>query len=482
MNDNTKVLKKAYRLLLDNWTGSEQSFRIGPWGEKLENIFSRSSNELKFPVADKDTFPEQYLWDSVATVLGYIASGKPELLSRVIPTINALCFLSEEIGFTPNASHSGCTSRSQPPLIPYIAKKVLSIESLFSSKGEKQVFANTVVDTALRDLTIWDSYSKDGLYHWFDTTPLETTPEGIVRLFRPESRSDARIIKDILESADRSLEIAIKNDSVKSHLQEVLGTWPDSMRSELAHWLYNRRLLCATGQDFTASYGTRPLSEGISKKIGNSLSDGDMIVSTIDDVVPVDLNCYMYRYLVDLFDIATSLNRPEVEMLLDKRQHLRSKMNRFLYSTEEGFRNYSLTGKLEPKFLHLSEAMLPLWCGICESDESVEKSLADMLELTAKYGIAMSNHNTGYQWDYNMWPLHVIFSVEALNQFDDLHALTIANGYLSAVEKTFELTGTIHEKYNPHNGTIETAGRYAAAGDFSWGAACYLWCQQFVSQ
>jgi neutral trehalase len=78
-----------------------------------------------------------------------------------------------------------------------------------------------------------------------------------------------------------------------------------------------------------------------------------------------------------------------------------------------------------------------------------------------------------------MWPLQVMLSIEALDKVGQHDvALRIAHGYLQTLHSCFETNGSFFEKYNAHDGTINTDGRYPAAAEFTWGAASYLWVRE----
>jgi neutral trehalase len=490
MKNRKEVYAKAISICKENWRTSQQvGPRKGPWGQKLDSLFQDASKVYGFPIPDKDVFPDQYYWDSAAALVGYLASADALLVERAFATVESFCFLVEQIGFVPNASNSALASRSQPPFLAYMANSLIrhgyekrgyGRQDKVPTQGE---FLERIVAACQSEIATWNKHRlNNSLYQWYDVTPLDSSIDGILNLFRGESRSDARVIKGILATAGVTRELVGHSDSdtIAQELGRILQEWSDDLRLELATWLKSRRVICATGQDFSACYGEQSLSSKLREKLGSAFNQGDLIFSLILDILPTDLNCLLYRYFGDYAKLLGYLDRNQAAAdALDQQKHLGDAIFNKLWHGS-GYKNVTLDGTAVTKFLHLSDCLYPLWSGLCEQYPTTKDiTLNHIKELTTNFGVAISLENTGYQWDYNLWPLQNILTVEALRNVDQGAAKAVNDGYLRLVEECFfRDRPTIFEKYNPHNGSTDTVGRYIAAPDFTWGAAAYLYCHR----
>lgn len=483
--DNSEAFFRAISICRDNWrTSRDVSVRQGPWKHPLVSLFQDSPDLYQFPIPDTEVFPDQYYWDSVAAAMGYLASGEPDLQRRAVETALSLCFLVSKCGFVPNASNSACATRPQPPLLPYLARRVLENQTVFIDADEQQAFAYAVRNACKAELASWKRNMRGGFYRWYDNVPVGSEPEELFVLFRPESRSDSRVIEGILASEGIDLPFDVECTTLRNSLLTVLARWPLSLRDELANWLHSRRVLCATGQDFSACYGEKKLSAALLEKVRSTCRPGDLIASDILDVVPIDLNALMVRYLRDSAAIAATVGDSVLaDDLLEEADALEHRMVGFLWK-DGAFKYRYEDQRPANSFLHLSEVLYPLWSGLAGHDSIIlEITCERMSDLVTDHGIAMSRYSSGYQWDYNMWPLQVMLSIEALDKVGQIDvALRIAHGYRKTLDAVYELYGTFFEKYNPHDGTINTTGRYPAAPDFTWGAASYVWVNKYMKR
>jgi neutral trehalase len=482
---SNKSLQHAISICRANWrTSRDVSLRQGPWKQPLASLFQDAPDLYQFPIPDVDVFPDQYYWDSVAAAMGYLASGEPDLQRRAVETALSLCYLVKKCGLVPNASNSACATRPQPPLLPYLALRVLENPSVFIDADERKAFAYAVRNACKIELSSWKRHMQGGFYRWYDNVPVGSEPEELFNLFRPESRSDGRVIEGILASEGLTLSGDVSFARLRESLLMVLTRWPVSLRGELANWLHSRRVLCATGQDFSACYGEKQLNTALLEKIGTKCRPEDMIASAILEVVPIDLNALMVRYLRDSATIAAITgDHPAAEDLLDESRSLERRTADFFWAAGVLKHRYEDQSPANA-FSHLSEVLYPLWSGLVSVQSTISEATCHaMSDLITDYGIAMSHYCSGFQWDYNMWPLQVMLSIEALDQVGRRQdALRIAHGYLKTLDRCYELHGSFFEKYNPHDGSTNTIGRYPAAADFTWGAASYLWVGAFVER
>ena len=85
------------------------------------------------------------------------------------------------------------------------------------------------------------------------------------------------------------------------------------------------------------------------------------------------------------------------------------------------------------------------------------------------------------QWDYpNGWAcLHYMVIKGLLNYGYKVEAERIAQKYASVVEKNFEKTGNLWEKYNVVTGEVSTATEYETPTMMGWSAGVYLYVKNF---
>ena len=102
------------------------------------------------------------------------------------------------------------------------------------------------------------------------------------------------------------------------------------------------------------------------------------------------------------------------------------------------------------------------------------------MTLEAEHGILTCEDNEEigtYQWNYpNGWPcLQYIAAVGLKNYGYSEDAKRIASKYVTLVEKAFDETGNLWEKYNVVEGNIEVCGEnYSMPVMMGWTAGAYL--------
>ena len=120
----------------------------------------------------------------------------------------------------------------------------------------------------------------------------------------------------------------------------------------------------------------------------------------------------------------------------------------------------------------------PLWAGLAtpEQARALDRNLG-IFEHPG--GLAMSDQNTGVQWDYPYgWAPTQLLAIEGLRRyhFDD-DANRISYKFLSMVNQNFRRDGTIREKYNVVTRSDETnvaVGYSANVIGFGWTNGAFL--------
>lgn len=184
----------------------------------------------------------------------------------------------------------------------------------------------------------------------------------------------------------------------------------------------------------------------------------------------VDLNALLY---FDEMLLATYCNGDEAEEYAERARVRREKMNQLMRGKDGIFYDYSYTtGKLSG--VKSCAAFFPYFVGMEDCDEGMD-ALLSALELN--YGLQAAEKVDGnFQWgENNGWACLQLVACEALEacgRFAD--ARRIAEKYVSLVEKCFDETGHLWEKYNVHDGSCNAIGEYGTPVMIGWSAGVYL--------
>jgi alpha,alpha-trehalase len=196
-------------------------------------------------------------------------------------------------------------------------------------------------------------------------------------------------------------------------------------------------------------------------------------------VVPVDLNCQLYRYEQDLAVFSDELSEKEKATLwrarADKRLDL---INRYLWDEGTGFyKDYDLrTGEWLQNTPRSLASFVPLWAGVADQDQAMQ-ILRYLPDFEYDHGLVACekgwtdgtehNHPTG--WPYSHW--YVCKGLQTYGYQDD--ASRIAMKWLRLIANEFTSTGAIRERYNVVDPTAPAPGRYPPQRGFAWTNGVY---------
>lgn len=324
-------------------------------------------------------------------------------------------YLINKYGFMPNGSRTGFLNRSQPPFLS------LMVRDIYDCTGDK----------------IWlkKAYSALTAEHHFWT--------------------DKRLAKNGLNfySGDTIDPETDCSESVK-YLCSRIGFKPEEDELLLAQGC---RAGCESGWDMTPrmTYLTHQYNA-------------------------VDLNCLLYSLEKNLEYFAGELSQLDDQSIWRTTALKRATLCRE-YLLEDGvFYDYN--------FLNNSKSLLksvanfyPLYCGMASKEEA-SKTRELLNELETDYGILTCEKNDikgVYQWDYpNGWaPMQLIVAGGLMNYGYTDDALRIARKFKETVERCFDETGHLWEKYNIVNGTTEAKNEYAMPAMMGWTFGVYaLFC------
>lgn len=190
----------------------------------------------------------------------------------------------------------------------------------------------------------------------------------------------------------------------------------------------------------------------------------------------IDLNSLLY---FDEILLAENLEGEEAELYRARAEKRKEKMLTLMRGDDGIFYDYSyVQGKLGQ--IKSCAAFFPLFVGLIDDGKGVD-SLLDALELD--FGLQATEKTDGnFQWgEGNGWACLQLVVCEALvscGRHSD--ALRIARKYVTLVEKCFDETGHLWEKYNVRDGSSNAVGEYGTPTMIGWSAGVYQALSEFI--
>ena len=186
---------------------------------------------------------------------------------------------------------------------------------------------------------------------------------------------------------------------------------------------------------------------------------------------PIDLNSLLYKNELILSKFSNLLNKEDIYF---EKSIIRKKLINQFMKKEDGFYDYNFVDN-SCSNITTCASLLPFLYGVSD-DKNILKNILSKLEF--EYGISSGENATtssNYQWFYpNMWPNLVLFAYEALKNnglYDD--AKRIGNKFLNVVNKEFERTGKLWEKYDVISGKKSSVNEYQETEMMGWTAGVY---------
>jgi alpha,alpha-trehalase len=202
------------------------------------------------------------------------------------------------------------------------------------------------------------------------------------------------------------------------------------------------------------------------------------------NILPIDLNCCLYRYEVDLAEFyAIIKNKKKHEHYTEQAEKRKETLNQLMWNEEKGFFfDYDYKQKKQLTFYSLA-GFYPLWAGLATKNQA-EKMKNNLSVFEYEWGLATSQKTALIkpfrQWDYpNGWPnlqWIVISGLQRYGYTSDAKRLT--EKWLALNEKVFKETGKLWEKYDVVKGTIGKSGLYKTQSGFGWTNMVYVLLKQ----
>jgi alpha,alpha-trehalase len=426
-------------------------------------------------------FNEMYGSDSFFIVLGLEADHHEALAKDIVDNF---LFEVERYGAVLNANRTYYLTRSQPPFLTAMIRLVFEDPASFPSTPAGRVEAMNWLDHAYtvaeKDYSTWTRpehlAGHTGLARYFDygsgpvteMADADTYYSDVIRsLVEHPSLEGAAFLVKGTEHPDAAEAARLKQTScdVRASLLCARAWYGDPHGDSRGGYRLSR--------DFYA--GDRAMRES-----GFDSSDRFGAFSgATHHYAPVCLNSLLYRYERDMAHLAHLLGKPQDAHKWDRRANARAAaIGRYLWQSREGvFADYDFMRNKPSTYAYLT-SLYPLWAGVAtrEQADAVESHLS-VFERPG--GLAMSNSNTGLQWDepYGWAPANWIAVAGLEDMGFHADAARIARHFDATVDAGFVADGTVREKYNMVAGNTQvmvSAGYTQNVIGFGWTNAVYL--------
>lgn len=402
--------------------------------EKLWDELSRVASEnkgtlLMLPkpyIVPGGRFNEFFYWDSYFIMLGLQCSGRLQMMKNIVENCS---YLIENFGFVPNASRSYFLSRSQPPYFS------MMLDLIFETTNDKNVYIK-YFETMQKEYEFWMAGSEE-------------TDNGCA-------------VKRAVKTKSGDILNRYYDDENKPRPESYMIDVKDAKTSGNAEFFRNIRAACESGWDFSSRW----------------FKDGETIqnIHTLD-LAQVDLNCLLWHLESTLSKTAKLKGDLELEKKYgDYAVKRKFNIQKYFWDHEEGiYKDFDFqNNKISPSE-HIA-ALYPLFFGLSTKRQSeyVAENLVN--KFLKPGGLITTTNESGQQWDFpNAWaPYQWIGFIAMKNyNFNDI-ASRIKNNWCSNVERVYENTGKLMEKYNAMDiHSIAGGGEYPNQDGFGWTNGVY---------
>ena len=200
---------------------------------------------------------------------------------------------------------------------------------------------------------------------------------------------------------------------------------------------------------------------------------------------PVDLNSLLYLFEKNMAYFAEKLSSGENELWESRAEKRLEIMNKHMINTDNLFLDYNFEKDILSKIFSAA-SLYPLYANLA-TEEQAKAAVDNLHRLESNYGILTCEENISditYQWDYpNGWACLQYIAIAGLLNYgyiDD--ARRIAKKYTELVEKVFDETGNLWEKYNVVDGNINVSNEYKMPPMMGWSAGVYIASKKILEE
>ena len=356
-------------------------------------------------------FQEMYYWDVYFTNVGLIKSGR---LSQAKNNVDKMCYLINKFGFVPNGNRTYYLSRSQPPFLSQM------VRCIYEQTGDIR-WLDECYKALEKEYKFWENERQ--------------TPCGLNRYYGSFNREELMSFCGLL--CNRFNIEKPDDESIAECYGKAMYSFAES------GWDCNSRM----GLD-CYNYAW------------------------------VDLNSLLFGMESDMAFFSAELKDGCEAMWNEKANSRREMMTKLLWDDKSGaFCDYNFEIGKQADIISAAQ-FYPLFSGVCTKEEA-ERTVELLSEIEAEFGVACCEKREdlyGLQWDYpNGWACLQYFVVHGLLRYGyRKEALRIAEKYKRLVEKVFEETGKLWEKYDVTTGTVSHNKEYETPAMMGWTAGVYI--------
>jgi alpha,alpha-trehalase len=274
--------------------------------------------------------------------------------------------------------------------------------------------------------------------------------------------------------------------------EEYQVVWESPMGVDGKH--YNHKVL-----EYSLNrYGDRDVGYGHHAEQESGWDMTSRFYNRCDDFLPIDLNCFLYKYEKDFAKAAEILGNMDEKKYWDaKAEKRKALINMYMWNDEEGFfYDYDYVHKKQSIFLSLA-GFVPLWVGIA-TPEQARRMVKKLASFKAKFGLTITDKGSlpppidlthvaepykvtleevlkTKQWDYpNIWPsLHYLVTIGLLRYGFTDEAKLLMKEYLDTNTQAFNKHGALLEKMDGETGDMPPTYWYPTQLGFGWTNAVY---------
>ena len=425
-------------------------------------------------------FNEMYGWDSYFIVLGLMADHREELAKGMVDNF---FFEIEHYGGVLNANRTYYLTRSQPPFLTSMMRAVYEDSASFANRGAAQAWLERGYAMASRDYETWvrpeHKAGTTGLARYYDYG------DGPV----PEMEDDSTYYPDVIrwlvahpkENPGFLIKSSLKAGSAEPDAAEV-------ERLKRMSCDVTKSKVCqraeAEGYRLTKDFykGDRAMREsGFDPSFRFEAFSG-----ATHHYAPMCLNSLLFRYERDMAHFAHLLGKVDDAHVWELRAKKRdAAIQRYLWQAKTGtFADFDFMRGRASSYAYIT-SLYPLWAGAATREEAQQVE-AKLSLFERPGGLAMSNTNTGMQWDepFGWAPTNwvAVAGLEAYQFRDDVQRLS--KKFMATVDRGLATDGTIREKYNVEAESSKvqvTIGYKSNEVGFGWTNAAYLRMRELVS-
>ncbi|KFF10203.1 trehalase [Chryseobacterium soli] len=400
------------------------------WDELTRTAYEEKGTLLKLPkpyIVPGGRFNEFFYWDSYFIMLGLQVSGRVEMMENIIENCS---YLIHNVGFVPNASRTHFLSRSQPPYFS------LMLDLLFETTKDETIY------------TKYHSTLEKEYAFWMDGE------EGLEK-----DSSIKRVVK--INSGDvlNRYYDAENTPRPESYVIDI----EDAENASGEQFYRNIRSACESGWDFSSRW----------------FEDGETI-QTIEtlNIAEVDVNCLLWHLEKTLAKSSALQGFTEKDNYFTQRAADRKRMiDLYFWDENTGiYKDYHLKKHKKTSSEHIA-ALYPLFLGLANEEQA--KAVSEIIAEKFLYqgGLVTTTKNSGQQWDLpNAWAPYQWLGYKAMMNYGfTAIAEEIKNNWCSNVERVYNNTGKLMEKYNAlDTETIAGGGEYPNQDGFGWTNGVYL--------